>query len=163
MRSKTVLNGSWSKKSSKHFKVEQLGYCNKEERVNAGRSVVPQMQWSNILQTSRRKKTVHKQEMHPSRMRTVRSSGRISGGVCSRVGCLHPVGVSVPGGSASGGCCWGCLLRGCVSALGCVCSPGGSAPRGVVSQHALRQTPPPPCGQTDTCKNITFANFVCGR
>ena len=20
-----------------------------------------------------------------------------------------------------------------------------------------------PCGQTDTCKNITFANFVCGR
>ena len=20
----------------------------------------------------------------------------------------------------------------------------------------------PPCGQTDTCKNITFANFVCG-
>ena len=21
----------------------------------------------------------------------------------------------------------------------------------------------PPCGQTDTCKNITFANFVCGR
>ena len=22
---------------------------------------------------------------------------------------------------------------------------------------------PPQCGQTDTCKNITFANFVCGR
>ena len=22
---------------------------------------------------------------------------------------------------------------------------------------------PPPCGQTDTCKNITFTNFVCGR
>ena len=22
---------------------------------------------------------------------------------------------------------------------------------------------PSPCGQTDTCKNITFANFVCGR
>ena len=21
----------------------------------------------------------------------------------------------------------------------------------------------PPCGQKDTCKNITFANFVCGR
>ena len=21
----------------------------------------------------------------------------------------------------------------------------------------------PPCGQTDTCKNITFANFFCGR
>ena len=24
-------------------------------------------------------------------------------------------------------------------------------------------TPPLPRGQTDTCKNITFANFVCGR
>ena len=23
--------------------------------------------------------------------------------------------------------------------------------------------PPPPCGQTHTCKNITFANYVCGR
>ena len=23
--------------------------------------------------------------------------------------------------------------------------------------------PLPPCGQTDTCKNITFANFFCGR
>ena len=23
--------------------------------------------------------------------------------------------------------------------------------------------PPSPCGQTDTCKNITFTNFVCGR
>ena len=22
---------------------------------------------------------------------------------------------------------------------------------------------PPPRGQTDTCKNITFANYVCGR
>ena len=22
---------------------------------------------------------------------------------------------------------------------------------------------PPPCGQTDNCINITFANFVCGR
>ena len=33
----------------------------------------------------------------------------------------------------------------------------------------LAWTPPgpgpghPPCGQTDTCENITFANFVCGR
>ena len=25
------------------------------------------------------------------------------------------------------------------------------------------RTPPPPCGQTDTCKNVTFANFVCRR
>ena len=26
-----------------------------------------------------------------------------------------------------------------------------------------QQRTPPPRGQTDTCKNITFANFVCGR
>ena len=33
--------------------------------------------------------------------------------------------------------------------------PGGSA------QGGVWQTPP--CGQTDTCENITFANFICGR
>ena len=39
-----------------------------------------------------------------------------------------------------------CLLRGVVSALG-----------GVVSQHALRQTPPPPVNRmTNRCKNITL-------
>ena len=35
------------------------------------------------------------------------------------------------------------------------------------TMHALPQGAtthaPPPCGQTDTCKNITFAKFVCGR
>ena len=71
--------------------------------------------------------------MHSSRMRPVRSSDRISG-----EGVSAP-GESAPGGSALGGC----LLQG-----------------GVVSQHALRQTPPPPCGQTDACKNITFATSL---
>ena len=34
---------------------------------------------------------------------------------------------------------------------------------GVVSQHALRQTPSPPVDRmTDTCKNITFAKFAGG-
>ena len=35
-----------------------------------------------------------------------------------------------------------------------------------MSSHACppgATTHAPPCGQTDTCKNITFANFVCGR
>ena len=63
--------------------------------------------------------------MHSSRMRTVRTSGRLS-----------QRGVSAPGQGGE-----------------CVCSQGG-----VVSQHALRQTPPP--GQTDTCKNITFATSL---
>ena len=52
---------------------------------------------------------------------------------------------------------------------GLVCSRvstrGVFLPRGVsaggVSQYAMGQTPH--CGQTDTCENITFANFVCGR
>ena len=51
-------------------------------------------------------------------------------------GCLLLGGVSVPGGSAPGGC----LLRGV----------------GVVSQHALRQTPLVN-RMTDRCKNITLA------
>ena len=38
--------------------------------------------------------------------------------------------------------------------------PPGAAPRGA---DAPSQEQVPPCGQTDTCKNITFANFVCGR
>ena len=32
-----------------------------------------------------------------------------------------------------------------------------------VSQHALRQTPLPSCGQTHACKNITLAQLRCGR
>ena len=55
--------------------------------------------------------------------------------------------------SAQGGLPGGLSARG-VSASGPV-SGGG------VSQHAMGQTPP--CEQTDTCENITFANFVCGR
>ena len=54
----------------------------------------------------------------------------------------------------------GCLLPGGVR-YGGMSAPGRSALGGVVSQHALRQTPPPrPCGQTDVCKNITFATSL---
>ena len=86
------------------------------------------------------------------------------GGVCSQGGC--PGGVCSWGVSTLGGVCsWGglCLLGG--SALG-GCLLGGvsaleggvSTLGGVVSQHALRQTPP--CGQTDACKNITFTTSL---
>ena len=81
--------------------------------------------------------------MYSSRMRTVRSSGRISGG------CLLRGGVCLQGGVGSRG----------VSAPGGVSGPGGCllwGVGGVVSQHVLRQTPPPPCGQTHACKNINF-------
>ena len=79
--------------------------------------------------------------MHSSRMRTGRSLT-----VCCS---LLPGGCLLPGG--------GCLLRG-VSAL------GGSAPGGV-SQHALRQTPPPLWTEflTHACENITLAQLRCGR
>ena len=63
-----------------------------------------------------------------------------------------------------GGSAWGCLPGGVseqvVSAQGVLPKgdvyPGGVLPRGCLpkgglSQHAMRQTPPP-CGQTDTCE-----------
>ena len=102
-----------------------------------------------------------KTRMHSSRMRTVRSSGRISGVSALGGGCL------LWGGVCSRRCLLhiGCLLPGGVYSRGCVCSQGvysgGCLLRGVVSQHVLRQTPPPvPCGQTDACKNITFATSL---
>ena len=134
--------------------------------------------------------------MHSSRMRTVRSSGRLMylgvggvknakkkkklfggcllwGVVCSG-GCLLPggvcsegvsaPGVSVPGGSALEG---GCLLHG-VSALGGVCFQGVLLQRGGVYSGGCgipacteADTPTPhPGGQTDACKNITFATSL---
>ena len=64
------------------------------------------------------------------------------GGVCSR-------GVSTLGG---------CLLPGGVCSGG-VCSRG----RGVVSQHALRQTPPAVNRMTNRCKNIVLATIAAGN
>ena len=75
------------------------------------------------------------------------SGGAWSGGVYVCSGGVLVWGVSAPGGVPGPG---GCLVW------------GGSAPGGV-SQHALRQTPLPPCGQTDTCENITLAQLRCGR
>ena len=74
----------------------------------------------------------------------------------SRRGGLSIGGVSPSGGfSIRGGfSIWGGVsIRGGFSIRGVVSIPGG----GMASQHALRQTPSPPCGQTDTCKNITLA------
>ena len=87
--------------------------------------------------------------MHSSRMRTGRSltvyrsllpgGGGVcsQGGVCSRRASALGGGVCSQGGG--GGACSGGQS---------VCS-GGSALGGVVSQHSLRQTPPPHCEQKD--------------
>ena len=92
--------------------------------------------------------------MHSSGMRTARLL-TVSQHALSR-GCL-PEGVSAWGGVCQG--TGGVLSRGCLP--GSVC-PGGCLPgAGDISQHAMGQTPP--CGQTDICENITFANFFCGR
>ena len=71
-------------------------------------------------------------------MRTVRSSGRISGGGCVYLpgGVLAQGGVPGPGGTWSGGEVY--LARG-------VPGPGGYSS---------------PCGQTHACKNITFATSL---
>ena len=102
--------------------------------------------------------------------RMLESASRGGGSAWSRGGCLVPGRVSAWS--------WGvCLVLGVCLVPGGVCLvPGGClpGPRGVfawsreglpgprggmASQHALRQTPcpPPPCGQTHTCKNITLA------
>ena len=96
------------------------------------------------------------------------------GGVClvlGRGGCLPgPGGVClVPGGCLPGPrgvSAWSrggvCLVREgvCLVPGGCLPGPRGVSawsPGGLASQHALRQTPSPHCGQTHTCKNITLA------
>ena len=118
-------------------------------------------------------------------LKTLPSATSVVGGyyiqkqVCIPVRCIPPVcclylpactvqgrGLSALGGVCFGGCLlpggvlsqWGCLLPGGVCSGGVVCFC-----RGCVSQHALRQTPPPVNRMTDRRKNITFANFVCGR
>ena len=133
--------------------------------------------------------------MHSSRMRTVRSSGRISGGgvpglgdTCSG-GCTWSGGsYLVPGGVPGpvgvylvwgghlvwgvylvwGGCtwsswvpAWGCTCLGgvpgpggCTLSRGYTWSGGVSGPREVPGQVLI------PGGQTDACKNITFATLL---
>ena len=62
-------------------------------------------------------------------------------------GCTYPGEVYLPGGCT---CQRGVPAQGRVPAQG-VYLPGGTCPG------------TPPRGQTHTCKNITFSNFVCGR
>ena len=111
----------------------------------------------------------------------------IDGGMPAR-GCL-PRGVPTWGGiPAQGGCLpGGCLPDGCLTGGGITCDLSHHAfdVTCMLPPHQLRHnnsapayillpgyvpckacwdtTPPPPPRQTDSCKNITFANYVCGR
>ena len=101
--------------------------------------------------------------MHSNRMRTVRSSGRISGSrgcTWSRGGGTWWGGYLVHGGLGGvpgpGGCNW---------SGGCTWSQGGvPGPRGCTWSRGLYPVPggwySPLCGQTHACKNITFATSL---
>ena len=115
--------------------------------------------------------------MHSSGMRTVRlltvsmhalhkgggvypsmhwAEGGVSQHALGRRGCL-PRGLYLPGWMYLHRAVY--LSRGSTSPGGCTC-PGVYLPWGV-SQHAMGQTPAPR-GQTNTCENIIFPNFLFG-
>ena len=115
--------------------------------------------------------------MHSSRMRT---GPHIDRGGGSPSGGLHPGGSpSMEGGYPLGGfSIWGGSPSRGVSIQGVLHLGGFSIPGGVLHRGlSIRGGAPayilpghvtcnaswythPPCGQTDTCKNITFANYV---
>ena len=131
---------------------------------------------------------LHSSRMHTTRLLTVSPSmhcrgggeglpcrgGFFARGVYLARGSALPGGVSLPGGSALPGglpcqrgspcqrespCQRGvCLARGFSLPGGGVCLTGGEE-----VWYPSMQWGRPPCGQTHTCKNITFANYVCGR
>ena len=121
--------------------------------------------------------------LHSSRMRTacvltVSPSMFWGGGGCLVPGGVWCWGVSAPWGgcllwgvSGLGGVCSGegvCTLEGGLLPggldLGCVCLLlGGVCSQGGISQHALRQTPPPVNRITHACENITLPQLRCGR
>ena len=71
-------------------------------------------------------------------------------------------GVCIPG--CTGGCIPGCTGQGGICPGGGVCPGGwgcGRHPPGTRGRHP--HPLPFPGGQTDTCENVTFATFVCGR
>ena len=120
--------------------------------------------------------------MHSSRMRTARllpispsmhckGGGYLPRGVYLPGGCTYPGGCTCLGDvpAREGGTCPGGVpTQGVYLPRGCTC-PGGLPAQGVyltrdVYLPALEVYLPrySPRGQTDTCKNISFANFVCG-
>ena len=105
--------------------------------------------------------------MHSSRLRTARSSSCLLMGGLPQYMLGYPpgVGLETPQPDPS------------TSSLGVGLETPrpdpSTSPLGVGLETSLARPPnlppwvwawrPPPCGQTDTCKNITFTDFVCWR
>ena len=82
---------------------------------------------------------------------------------CIPVGCVPSaaVTVSLGGVSTPGGLPRGVSAPGVVCSGGVVCSRGGGCSGGVgIPACTEADTPNPPPGQTDACKNITFATSL---
>ena len=99
-------------------------------------------------------------------MRGCRGACMVAGGACVVAGghaWLPEGGVhGCQGGSVS------CDLSHHAFDVACILSPhqlraSSYAPAYILVGHVTCTPPSPLCGQTDACKNISFANFVCGR
>ena len=129
-------------------------------------------------------KKVHETRMHSSRMRTARSLTVSCCILCTPPGnyacppqlCMPPTAMHAPYNHT-------CPPQPCTppcnhthppqphtSPGNHACPPATTPPRATMHAPWQPHMPPgnhacplPPRGQTDTCKNITFANFVCGR
>ena len=95
--------------------------------------------------------------------------GTCPGGVYLPRGCTCLLGCTCPGGcTCLGGTCPGGVPAQGVYPPGCVPAQGGYLPGGLPAQGGIPAqgvgvpAQVPPCGQTDTCKNITFATSFAG-
>ena len=125
-------------------------------------SVVPfEYCLSTQIIDAREKKTFSNvTRMHSSRMCTARSltvyHGICLGGHAWHAHChAHPFPCMPPATHAP---CHTCPLPCMPPAMHTPCHACPPATHACLPCHAC-----PPCGQTDTCKNNTFANFVCRR
>ena len=123
------------------------------------------------------KQQFFKTRMHSSRVRTTRSLTVSPYSIVFARGCVWhvPSTTHAPHCACPLPCmppCHTCPLPHMPPCHTCplchACPPATHAPLPCMppTMHALCHAWPPchahsPCGQTDTCKNITFANFVC--
>ena len=94
--------------------------------------------------------------MYTTRLLTVSHHALWLGGVPAERGCTWQGAVPAQGVVPARGCT--CPGQGGVPAQGSVPAQGAYLPRRCTCPEGGVGTPP--CGQTDACENITFANFA---